>query len=94
MAIKVYNLPYLRDIRRSQEFEKEVAVLLTIAHPNILRFYGIVEIEGNRLGLVTELCSESLRHQILSLQRRQISFQAVSSTVQVKCDIRNIYDCF
>jgi hypothetical protein len=94
VAIKVYNAPYLRDMRRSQEFEKEVAVLLTVFHPNILRFYGIVEIEGNRLGLVTELCSESLRHQIQSLQHRQISFQAVSSTVQIKFDIRNIYGCF
>jgi hypothetical protein len=63
---------------------REISVLLTAMHPNVVQFYGICRLpEG--LGIVTELCEKSLSTAIQELRGQQAPFTTVHATMLKAC---------
>lgn len=69
------------------EFEKEVAILGSISHPNIIRYYGAC-LDPSRTGFVMEFCSNGdINYFITSKKRKQ-------ETIEFSEKIRMFRNCF
>jgi len=100
VAIKVCTFPQHADQARAGQnnFEKEVSVLISAAHPNVVRFFGLLRFAGNfqSIGIVTELCVESVACKIQRLHSEGKSFLSPdvrASMVKLMIDISHGLAC-
>jgi len=70
-SVKV-ALKKLKSENYTKEFQQEVAVLLKLNHPNIVRFYGM-HMAQNEMYMVFEFLSEGSIDKLLHSKKKEIT---------------------
>ena len=63
----------LKDLEAMHEFNREAAMLSSLAHPNVVHFYGVWKNNDNEQFIVCEFMSEGALNQFLIKNNTLIS---------------------